>query len=182
MKNLKQLIGALSCGALLSTLTAAAAELKPGDAAPDFKLEGSDGKTYSLADFKGKQAVVVAWFPKAFTGGCTAECKSLKDNSAQLKKFDVAYFTASVDPMGGEKGNKAFAESLALDYPILSDPTTETAKAYGVLNAQRPMAQRWTYYIGKDGKILHIDKEVKPGSHAQDMLVKLKELGVPPRP
>jgi thioredoxin-dependent peroxiredoxin len=181
MKNLKQILGALTCGAVLSTLTATAAELKPGDTAPDFKLEGSDGKSYSLADFKGKQAVVVAWFPKAFTGGCTAECKSLKENSANLKKFDAAYFTASVDPLGGEKGNKAFAESLALDYPILSDPTMETAKAYGVLNAQRPMAQRWTFYIGKDGKILHIDKEVKPGSHAQDMLAKLKELGVPER-
>ena len=83
--------------------------------------------------------------------------------------------------MGGEKGNKAFAESLALDYPILSDPTMETARAYGVLHAQRPVAQRWTYYIGKDGKILHIDKDVKPGSHAADMAARLKELGVPER-
>lgn len=181
MRNLKATIGGVLCGALLSTINVNAAELKAGDAAPDFKLDGSDGKTYSLADFKGKQAVVIAWFPKAFTGGCTAECKSLKENGAGLKKFDVAYFTASVDPMGGDKGNKAFAESLALDYPILSDPTMETAKAYGVLNAQRPMAQRWTYYIGKDGKILHIDKEVKAGSHAQDMLAKLKELGIPER-
>ena len=63
-------------------LTGLAADLKAGDAAPDFKLQGSDGKTYSLADFKGKQAVVIAWFPKAFTGGCTAECKHLKAEGA----------------------------------------------------------------------------------------------------
>jgi peroxiredoxin Q/BCP len=55
-------------GALLSTL-APAAELQPGDPAPDFALGGSDGKTYKLSDYKGKQAVVLAWFPKAFTGG-----------------------------------------------------------------------------------------------------------------
>ncbi len=180
MKTLPRTLLGTLCAALFVT-TPASAELKVGDAAPDFKLEGSDGKTYSLADFKGKQAVVVAWFPKAFTGGCTAECKSLKENGDALKKYEVAYFTASVDPMMGDKGNKAFAESLALDYPILSDPTMETARAYGVLNAQRPMAQRWTFYIGKDGKILYIDKEVKAGNHAQDMLAKLKELGVPKR-
>lgn len=178
--NQRILLGVM-CGALLSTHHANAADLKPGDPAPDFKLQGTDGKTHSLADFKGKQAVVIAWFPKAFTGGCTAECKSLKENSAALKKFDVTYFTASVDPLGGEKGNKAFAESLALDYPILSDPTTETAKAYGVLHPERLLAQRWTFFIGKDGKILHVDKEVKAGNHAQDIAAKLKELGVPER-
>ena len=100
-------------------LTGFAADLKAGDAAPDFKLQGSDGKTYSLADFKGKQAVVIAWFPKAFTGGCTAECKHLKAEGAALKKFDVAYFTASVDAVEGEKGNAAFAKSLARVRPIL---------------------------------------------------------------
>ncbi len=60
---------------------AAAAELKVGDKAPDFSMQGSDGKTYTLDQFKGKSAVVIAWFPKAFTGGCTKECKSLRANS-----------------------------------------------------------------------------------------------------
>ena len=58
---------------------AAGGELKPGDPAPAFRLQGTDGKTYSLADFKGKSAVVLAWFPKAFTSGCTIECKSLAE-------------------------------------------------------------------------------------------------------
>lgn len=164
-------------GLALTGLTATAAELKAGDPAPNFKLQGSDGKTYSLADFKGKQAVVIAWFPKAFTGGCTAECKHLKAEGAALKKFDVAYFTASVDAHEGEKGNAAFAKSLDLDYAILSDPKKEFAGALGVLN-ERGMAARWTYYIGKDGKILLVDKAVKPATAATDIAAKLKELGV----
>lgn len=174
-------IHSLLCAAAalaLTGLSALAAELKAGDPAPNFKLQGSDGKTYSLADFKGKQAVVIAWFPKAFTGGCTTECKHLKAEGAAVKKFDVAYFTASVDAHEGEKGNAAFAKSLELDYPILSDPKKELAGALGVLN-ERGMASRWTYYIGKDGKILHVDKTVKPASHATDIATKLKELGVP---
>lgn len=173
-------IHSLLCAAAafaLAGLSALAAELKAGDPAPNFKLQGSDGKTYSLADFKGKQAVVIAWFPKAFTGGCTTECKHLKAEGAAVKKFDVAYFTASVDAHEGEKGNAAFAKSLELDYPILSDPKKELAGALGVLN-ERGMASRWTYYIGKDGKILHVDKAVKPASAATDIAAKLKELGV----
>jgi peroxiredoxin Q/BCP len=63
------LIAALQAGAALVALTSGAIELKPGDLAPDFTLAGSDGRTYHLADFKGKRAVVLAWFPKAFTGG-----------------------------------------------------------------------------------------------------------------
>lgn len=156
-------------------------ELKVGDKAPDFKLAASDGKTYALSDFKDKQAVVIAWFPKAFTGGCTAECKSFRADGAEIRKFDVAYFTASCDPVDGEKGNKAFAESLGLDYPILSDDTKETATAYGVVNEQRSVPQRWTFYIGKDGKILHIDKQVKTAQHGKDVAAKLKELGVEER-
>lgn len=152
-----------------------AAELKVGDAAPDFTMKGSDGKDYKLSDFKGKQAIVIAWFPKAFTGGCTAECKSMRENGQAIKAFDVAYFTASTDT---SEENTKFAKSLDLDYPILSDPTKEVVKAYGVLNEARGMAQRWTFYIGKDGKIKAIDKEVKTMTHGQDIASKLQDLGV----
>jgi peroxiredoxin Q/BCP len=158
-----------------ATALAAAEGLKAGDPAPDFSLKGSDGRTYKLSSFKGKQAVVLAWFPKAFTGGCTAECKSMREQGKEIRKFDVAYFTASVDPA---ETNQRFAESLGVDYPILSDPDAETAKAYGVYNAERKFATRWTFYIGKDGKILHIDKEVKTATHGGDIAAKLKELGV----
>jgi peroxiredoxin Q/BCP len=152
-----------------------AAELKVGDDAPDFSLVGSDGKTYKLADFKGKQAVVVAWFPRADTPGCTKECKSFKEQGSSIREYDVAYFTASNDPV--EK-NKAFAEKLGVDYPILSDPDSSVAKAYGVYMPDRKAAARWTFYIGADGKILNIDKTVNTASHGADVAAKLGELGV----
>jgi len=153
-------------------------ELKVGDPAPDFSLPATDGKTYKLSDFKGKQAVVVAWFPKAFTGGCTQECKSLAANGDKIRKFDVAYFMASVDPLEGDKGNKAFAKAEKADFPMLSDDNKAVATAYGVLSP-RGFANRWTFYIDKDGKIAAIDKAVKPASSAEDMIAKLKELKVP---
>ena len=183
------LIGAmLALGLTMSTAKAQGpVELKVGDQAPDFSLQASDGKTYKLSDFRGKKAVVVAWFPKAMTRGCTIECKSLAENGHLLKDFQMAYFMASVDPL---EDNIKFAKATSVklgdqmvekkeaDFPILSDPTKATATAYGVLS-DRGFANRWTFYIGKDGKILAIDKTVKPETSAQDMAAKLKELGVP---
>lgn len=166
-------------------------ELKVGDQAPDFTLQASDGKTYKLSSFKGKQAVALAWFPKALTSGCTLECKSLAEHGDMIRQYDVTYFMASVDPL--EK-NVEFAKATSVDlgarggvvskkeadFPILSDPTKQTAKAYGVLNEQAGFANRWTFYIGKDGKILAIDKDVSKHvqTSAEDMAAKLGELGV----
>ena len=166
------LAGLLALGASLAT---AAEGLKVGDPAPDFELVGSDGKTYKLSDFKGKQAVVVAWYPRAFTGGCTKECKAFKEQGASIREYDVAYFTASTDPA---ETNKKFAESLQVDYPILSDPDSSVAKAYGVLNDKGTAAQRWTFYIGENGKVLAIDTAVKTESHGADVAKRLGELGV----
>ena len=154
---------------------AAAAELKVGDPAPPFSLKGSDGQTYTLEQFKGKSAVVIAWFPKAFTGGCTKECKSLRENSKALHDLKVAYFTASVDT---PDQNEKFAKSLDLDYPILSDPDKSVAKEYGVLNPERGFANRWTFYIDKEGVIKEIDKKVNAPQAGPDIAAKLKELGL----
>jgi peroxiredoxin Q/BCP len=167
------LVAALSVGA-----SAQSAALKVGDPAPDFTLQASDGKTYQLSDFKGKQAVVVAWFPAAFTQGCTIECKSLAANGAKIRMYDVSYFMASVDPLEGERGNKAFAEANGADFPLLSDPTKATATAYGVLGS-RGFANRWTFYIDKEGRIAHVDTAVRPATSAEDMIAKLGELKVP---
>jgi peroxiredoxin Q/BCP len=156
-------------------LAAGAAELKAGDPAPPFTLQGSDGKTYSLADFKGKKGVVLAWYPKAFTRGCTAECRSFKEKGADLKGLNVAYFTASVDT---PELNKKFAESLTVDYPILSDPDKSVATAYGVLNPARGVANRWTFYIDKTGVIKEIDKKVNAPQAAPDVAAKVKQLGL----
>ncbi len=154
---------------------AAAFELKVGDKAPEFSLEASDGKTYTLEQYKGKSGVVIAWFPKAFTKGCTKECKSLKENSKALKDLKIAYFTASVDTA---EQNTKFAKSLDLDYPILSDPDKTTAKAYGVLNAARGFSNRWTFYIDKEGVIKKIDKEVKVDQAGTDVAAAVKDLGL----
>jgi thioredoxin-dependent peroxiredoxin len=152
----------------------AATELKVGDPAPDFTLKASNGKTYKVSDFRNKQAIVLAWFPKAYTRGCTLECKSLAEHGDLLKQYDVAYFMVSVDPLDE---NTAFAEAQHADFPLLSDPTKKTAEAYGVLGATG-VANRWTFYIGKDGTILSIDKDVKPATSAEDMAAKLHALGV----
>jgi peroxiredoxin Q/BCP len=179
---MKALVFSALCGLglALAAAPAWAEELKVGDQAPDFTLQASDGHTYKLSSFKGKQAVVLAWFPAAFTQGCTIECKSLAEHGDMIKKYDVTYFMASVDPIEGEKGNKAFAEAHSADFPLLSDPTKETATAYGVLGTSG-RAQRWTFYIDKSGKITAIDKTVKPATSAEDMAAKLGELKVAPR-
>ena len=176
---MKALVFAMAVAAGLAAVPAMAAELKVGDPAPDFTLQATDGKTYKLSDFKGKQSVVLAWFPKAFTQGCTIECKSLAEHGDLIRKYDVTYFMASVDPLDGAQGNKAFAETHKADFPLLSDPTKDTAKAYGVLT-ERGFANRWTFYIGKDGRIQAIDKAVKPATSAEDMAAKLGELQVEP--
>jgi peroxiredoxin Q/BCP len=175
--NLIGVVGlVLGCAAMAFAQGAGApaVELKVGDKAPNFKLPGTDGKTHDLSEYVGKKAVVVAWFPAAFTQGCTIECKSLAEHGEDIRKYDVAYFMASVDPI--EK-NTDFAKAQEADFPLLSDPNKEVAAAYGVLNA-RGTANRWTFYIGKDGRILAIDKAVKPATSAQDLAAKLGELGV----
>ena len=100
---------------------------------------------------------------------------SAREKGSGLDKFNVAFFTASCDTADT---NKRYAESLQLDYPILSDPKKDTARAYGVVNDERPVAFRWTYIIGTDGKVLYVDKEVSANTHGTDLVKKLKELGV----
>ena len=186
------LVLALASGSAAQTPTAV---LKVGDMAPEFSLPASDGKTYKLADYRGKRAVVVAWFPKAFTSGCTIECKSLADNGAKIGMYDVAYFMASVDTVeDNTKFAKATSVTLAgrggaaatvvekkeADFPLLSDSTKAVATTYGVLN-QGGLANRWTFYIDRSGRISYIEKTVRPATSAEDMLAKLAELQVPTR-
>ena len=151
------------------------AHLKPGDPAPDFELRGSDGRWHRLRDFKNLDTVVLAWFPKAFTGACTKECASIGSSRGVLSGFKARYFGASVDT---PDTNRAFAASLGIDYPILSDPGKGVARAYGVLGASG-FPSRWTFFIGKDGRILDIDKQVRPASHGADVAGKLSQFSTP---
>ena len=175
-------------------MAAPAMTVKVGDMAPDFSLQGTDGKTHKLSDYRGKTAVVLAWFPKAFTSGCTIECKSLADNGDKIKKYEVTYFMASTDNI---EDNTKFAKATSVtlqgragaaptvvekkeaDFPMLADPTMATAKAYGVVTGERTTASRWTFYIDKTGHIAAIETAVKPATSAEDMIAKLNELKVP---
>ncbi len=148
---------------------------KVGDMVPEFLMQGTDGQTYQADQFVGKQAFIIAWFPRAFTGGCTKECKSMRASGELLKKFDVAYFTASTDPVNK---NTEFAKSLDLDYPILSDPDGIAAEAFGVLRPDGKAANRVTFIVGKDGKILSVDEKVATETHGEDLAKRLEQLGV----
>jgi thioredoxin-dependent peroxiredoxin len=90
----------------------------------------------------------------------------------------VAYFAMSVD---SPDTNQNFARSMGVDYPLLSDPSKSVAKEYGVVDEDQPFASRWTFYIGLDGRILYIDKQVSPATHGRTVAAKLAELGVPKR-
>jgi thioredoxin-dependent peroxiredoxin len=149
-------------------------ELHVGDRAPEFSVQASDGLTYRLSDFLGRKPVVIVWFPKAFTSGCTAECRSLTAYGAAFAHANVQIFGASCDT---PRLNAEFAASLGLTYPILSDPDRAMARAYGVLAASG-FASRWTFYIAADGRIVHIDKQVRTSSHGSDIVDRLRELGI----
>jgi peroxiredoxin Q/BCP len=174
-RSVWSVLGLLGVVLVCSVRTADAADLKVGDKAPAFSLPGTDGQTYSLDQFKGKKAVVIAWFPKADTPGCTAECKSFKENGDSIKPLNVAYFTASVD---SPEDNKKFSDKLGLDYPILSDPDKKVAEAYGVVHGDRKVAERWTFYIDKNGIIKAIEKKINTKQAGVELASKIKELGL----
>jgi peroxiredoxin Q/BCP len=155
-----------------------AADLVPGDQAPDFTLAASDGRTYTLREFHGRSVVVIAWFPKAFTPGCTTECRSIGANAARLRAFDAAVFGASLDRV---TTGQAFAEATAMGVPVLSDTDGTVARKYGVLG-RTGLPNRWTFYIGLDGRILTVDRGVQAGSHGADIASTLERLGVARRP
>ena len=162
------------CAAL--PLFAHAADLAPGDKAPDFTLQTTEGKPVKLSDFVGKRGVVLAWYPKAFTGGCTEELKSFADAEAELAKYDVAVYMVSFDT---PEKNAEFQKSLNAKLPLLSDTKGDVADAFGNSGLGGMYAKRWTYYIDKDGVVRFVDKDVKTATAAKDIVAKLDELGFP---
>jgi peroxiredoxin Q/BCP len=149
--------------------------LHVGDVAPDFVLAGSDGSVHRLSDSKGREAVVLAWFPKAFTGGCTVQCEAMGRSAPAIRAFQACHYGISVDDA---KTSREFAEALGIDYPILSDPDGRVARAYGVLG-RSGFPSRTTFFVGADGRILHIDRQVHPLSHGRDIAAALGDLRIP---
>jgi len=172
MKKSSQIVCILL--AIFTSFSLFATDLKVGDKAPNFKLQATNGDYYQLTDYRGKQAVVLAWYPMANTRGCTIECKSLVEKGHLIREHNVSYFMASVDPLND---NRDFAEKTGADFPMLSDPSKETAKAYDVLNIMR-VASRVTFYISQEGTILKIDDDINPRTAAEDIAEHLKELNV----
>lgn len=154
------------------------AAVSSGSPAPDWTLQGSDGKTYTSSALKGKRGYVLAWFPKAFTGGCTAELESLRDAQAQLAGFDADVFMVSFD---APEKNADFAKSLKANLVLLSDTKGDAASAFDVSNLGGMYAKRWTFYVDKDGVIRFVDKNVNTATAGADIAKKLAELEFPKR-
>jgi peroxiredoxin Q/BCP len=110
----------------------------------------------------------------ANTSGCTIECKSITEQGHLIREFNVSYVMASVDPIDD---NRDFAKKTGADFPMLSDPSKEAAKAYDVLNFFK-VANRVTFYIDKTGTIVKIDEDINPETAAEDMARSLQQLGI----
>ncbi|MGC4004207.1 MAG: redoxin domain-containing protein [Pirellulales bacterium] len=147
--------------------------LRVGDAAPEFSLPGTDGELHSSAGLRGR-TYVIAWYPKAFTPACTSQCKSL-GGSRRLHAFDAVVFAASCDDF---VQNQKFADSVAADFPILSDPDGKAAAAFGV-KTPIGFASRTLFIVGPDGKILDIEDSPNTADQAGELADKFERLGVP---
>jgi len=150
--------------------------LKSGEKAPHFKLSSSTGKEIDLADYKGKK-VVLYFYPKADTPGCTKEACGFRDAIAGYKKLGVPVFGISPDPV--EDVTK-FAKKFDLNFPLLADADHAITEKYGVwqeksMYGKKYMgAARTTFIIGPDGKVEHVFEKVKPEGHDQEVLTYLQ--------
>jgi peroxiredoxin Q/BCP len=143
--------------------------LEVGAAAPDFSAVAHDGKKVEMAKLKGS-FVVLYWYPKDDTPGCTKEACDFRDNWEKLKKAGVKVFGLSTD---SNESHKAFAEKHKLPFPLLPDEKGEIAQKYAV-PVTNGKAKRITYLIGKDGKIKHVWPKVTPVGHAGEILAQIE--------
>lgn len=121
-----------------------------GDLAPDFVLKDQNNQEVTLSSFRGKQAVLVVFYPLAFTGICTGELCVVRDDMAAFQNDDVQVLTLSVD---SAYTHKVFSEREGFEFPLLSDfwPHGGVAQAYGVFNDRTGFANRGTFLVDKDG-------------------------------
>ena len=146
--------------------------LKPGDKAPAFTASSWDGSTVSLSDFAGKRNLVLFFYVRDNTSGCTRQARALRDAAKELDRLSATVVGVSTD---GVESHGRFASNNELAFPLLSDADGKISKAYGVLR-QTGRAERATFLIGKDGKILHVWPRVSITGHADDIMARLKDL------
>ena len=151
-------------------------KLKEGDKAPDFEAPTNGGGRISLADFKGKH-VVLYFYPRDDTPGCTKEACAFRDHFAAFKKKGAVVLGVSVDSV---KAHDKFADKFRLPFPLVSDEDKKIVQAYGVWGEKSFMGRKYlgthrvTFLIGPDGRIKKIWPQVKPEEHAEEVLAALE--------
>jgi peroxiredoxin len=157
MKTLSAvLLSAALSATMMGQMTPPKTNLKVGDMAPDFTLTATNGQKVKLSDFRGKNPVVLAFFPAAFTGGWTKEMLAYQAGMAKFEGVDTKVFGISTD---NTPSQKEFAAKNNLSFPLLSDfSKREVATAYGILIPSAGVANRATFVIDKEGKIQHIEE------------------------
>ncbi len=152
-------------------------KLKEKQTAPDFELPDQNSKLHKLSDYRG-QRVLLYFYPKDNTTGCTKEACEIRDAFPDFKKLKVKVFGVSVDSV---KSHKKFSQKYNLPFTILADEKKEVVKKYGVWAKKKFMGKeyygtlRTSFLINPAGKIAKIYKSVKPETHAQEVLEDLKE-------
>ncbi len=150
--------------------------LTVGSTAPPFTTIDQDGRTVSLSDFKGKK-VVLYFYPKDDTPGCTKEARAFRDNLPKFQELGVEVLGVSVDD---EKKHKKFAEKYSLPFRLLVDTDKKIVQDYGVWGKKKFMGKEYmgtnrvTYLIDEQGKIAHVFPKVEPETHAGEILELLR--------
>ncbi|MBN1560172.1 thioredoxin-dependent thiol peroxidase [candidate division KSB1 bacterium] len=148
-------------------------QLQPGDKAPDFSLPASTGETISLSDFLGKKRVVLYFYPKDNTSGCTKEACSFRDHLPAIKNKETVVLGVSPD---GLTSHDKFSEKFQLNFPLLSDEDHAVAEAYGAWGEKKMYGKsymgiiRKTFVIGVDGRIEHAFHKVNAEGHGEEIL------------
>jgi len=151
--------------------------MEVNDKSPDFSTTDENGKEVALKDFRGK-TVVLYFYPKADTPGCTKEACGFRDSYAAIKKTGVVLLGISADTAASQK---KFQDKFSLPFPLLADADKKVAEAFGVVQEKNMYGKkvmgiaRTTFIIGPDGKVEHIFPKVKPEGHAEEVLAYLKE-------
>jgi peroxiredoxin Q/BCP len=165
----------LLAGLAMTQFSAFAAEMpKVGDSAPDFSAAASDGTTVHLKDYIGKGNIILYFYPKDDTKGCTVEACSIRDNFDEFKGLNATVFGVSFDSV---ESHKNFIAKYKLPFVLLADTDKSIAKLYGVANDDSKVASRVTFVIDKAGKIAFVNPKVNPATHAAELRTVLHGLG-----
>ena len=151
---------------LMFTWTGFADTPKAGDTAPLFTGKDQDGKDFNLADHIGKKVVLLYFYPKDFTGGCTKEACGFRDRTGELASSNVEVVGVSRDTV---EEHKKFADEYKLNFTLIADPDGKIVKAYDTKMLLLGMSKRISFLIGTDGKIIHVTDAMSPATHFVEM-------------